>query len=117
MDKGDEPTGSLDERGDRRPALRADDGIAFPMSWYGTVISFRWSVSDRDYLINKPFRPVCRISSGFACCPSATHECCDLAPQSTTALNVDRLIDCFRTHPHSSVIMEVLDQPVADLFR
>ena len=115
--KSHEPTGPFDERGDRGPALRSDDEVAFPMSWYGTVIGFRGSVSDRGHLIDKPFRPVCWISSGFAHCTSATHQCRDLAPQAAMALDVDRLVDRFRAHTHSLIIGEVLDQAVADLFR
>lgn len=81
------------------------------------VLDLGRPLRDHHHRVDEPTRAMLRRLVRLAAGAPRPQRRLDLAFQAAASLNVDRLINRLRAHPHALVIRMVLADPVADLLR
>ena len=105
----------LDQGGDRGAAQSADDEVALPVAGNLSGLDLGRSFADWPHLIDEPLTPSVWLLSRFPGDATSPQLRSELPSQLATGVDVDRLVDRLRAHPHLLRAWEVFDQSIADL--
>src|SRR5438445_1784423 len=111
-----EPAAALDERADRG-AAEADDEVALPVPGHRAVLSLGRTLTDEDLAGHEVLAAAAGAGARHPQRPARAQACGELAPQSTAALHIQRLVDRLVRDPHRFIMREVEPQPAGDLLR
>ncbi len=84
------------------------------MTWYGSVVYFCWPVGNHHYRVNKPLAGAARATRSTLGV-TATQCSSDFLFQLAFSLEIQRLINRFRTHVHSLITGIATAQPPRNL--
>ena len=84
------------------------------MTWYGSVVYFCWPVGNHHYRVNKPLAGAARATRSTLGV-TATQCSSDFFFQLAFSLEIQRLINRFRTHVHSLITGVATAQPPRNL--
>jgi len=106
---------ALDQGADRRCPVGADDQVAFPVTGHRPVLDLGRPVADHDHRIDEPGSAGGRVTVRLAAGAPGAQRGGDLPAQAAAGLQVERLVDRLRAHPHLRLVGVVDAQSVADL--
>jgi len=96
--------GALDQGADRRPAVLADQEIAFPVAGHGPVIGLGGPLADHHHALHMG---VTAPLAGPALGPPGAQATGQLTAQLAAALHIQRLVDGLVAHPHHGIVREL----------
>ncbi len=111
-----EPGSSLDEGADRG-AAQAEDQIALPVAGHRAVLDLGGPLADQDRLAHETLAASSAAGSGNTQRPPGPQTGCELAPQRSAPLHIQRLVDRLVGDPHRRIIVEIDRQAGSDLLR
>ena len=110
------PRRPLNERADRGGLALAEDQIALPTAGHSAIISLGRTLADVDH-VRDPVAAFAGLAAGTTERPPGPQALRQIAPQSPTGLDVQRLIDRLGRHPHLRIVRELAAQAADDLLR
>src|SRR5690242_14084323 len=108
--------GSFDECADGG-ALETVNEVALPVTGDGAVVGLGRSLADEDLISAKAFAACARARFWDAECTTGAQAGREFAPQGTSAMNEQGLVDRLMRDPHGGIIGEIEWEPVGNLLR
>src|SRR5680860_1396902 len=97
---------AFDQCADSRTA-KPQDQVPFPMSGYGPVVRFGWTLTDHDLWGDKAFAAPANTRPWNAQYPARSQTGGQLGPQGSSALHEQSLVDSFVADAHGLIVGEV----------
>lgn len=107
----------FDEGADGGAVAGADDAVALPVSWDGTIGGFGWTVADHHHGCGAAGLAPVGLPVRLAHGPSCVQCMGQLPAQFTAALDVKGLVDRLVDHVHRAVLLRRISLLIVDGLR